>query len=64
MYNNMKKLPGEGNWYNGVAKLLETYKITVRGGPRPKKMSRPPLPQDPKIRETASILFMVYLNVL
>ena len=29
MYYNMKKLPGEKNWYNGVKKLLETYKITM-----------------------------------
>ena len=29
MYNNMKKLPGERNWYNCVAKLLETYKISM-----------------------------------
>ena len=25
----MKLLPGEGNWYNCVAKLLTTYKITM-----------------------------------
>ena len=29
MYNNMKELPGESNWYNCVAQLMETYKISM-----------------------------------
>ena len=29
MYNNMKQLPGEGNWCNCVAKLLEVYNISM-----------------------------------
>ena len=29
MYQNMKQLPGEKNWYNNVAQLLKTYKITM-----------------------------------
>jgi hypothetical protein len=29
MYHNMKQLPGEKNWYNNVAKLRETYNISL-----------------------------------
>ena len=29
MYDNMKLLPGEKNWYNCVAKLLKVYKISL-----------------------------------
>ena len=29
MFNNMKQLPGEKNWYNCVVGLLETYNITM-----------------------------------
>ena len=29
MYNNMKQLPGEKNWYNCVVRLLETYNIAM-----------------------------------
>ena len=29
MYQNMKQLPGEKNWYNNVVELLKTYKISL-----------------------------------
>ena len=29
MYQNMKQLPGEKNWYNNVAELLKTYEISM-----------------------------------
>ena len=29
MYQNMKQLPGEKNWYNNIVQLLETYNITL-----------------------------------
>ena len=29
MYQNMKQLPGEKNWYSNVAELLKTYKISM-----------------------------------